>query len=456
MKPALIAFFVLIASAVPVFAGDPAPNDFAYGMRLVTADGEALYEAAVPPEVYRGVTRADLGDLRVFNGRNEVVPFAVIRPSLESAPPAESGPLPIFPVYAGPGRRAENLSLHVKKDRTGAIINVTTGNGVGTGRVIAAYLVDARRVGMPVSALELEPQAPGEGIVSKVSVDAGTDLERWTGIARETTIVSMRYGEHRLERRTIELGSVKAAYFRISCDEPAGMPELAGVRARLAVSAREQARQWLSVAAMKITGKDGYSEYSFDTSGRMPVDRIRAILPQDNTLVNATFFSRPSKEGPWINRQSSVLYTLRLRGHDVKNADISIPPCSDRYWLMRVDRAGGGLGRGVPKLEFGWVPEKLVFVARGAAPFTLAYGSSRVEAGESGGNELLEQLKDLQKENVVAKAAGIGPGIVLGGENALRPGMTPHDWKIAVLWSVLVLGVALLTWMAVRLYRQMK
>lgn len=453
MKHVLLVLCMLAASAGPVFAGDPSPKDFAYGLQLVTSNGEALYEAVIPAEVYRGVTRGDLGDLRVFNGRNEIVPSAVIRPSLETAPPAESAPLPIFPVYAGVGSKAGDLSMQVKKDRNGAIINVTTGNGPGTGRVIIAYLVDARRVGKPVSALELEPRTTTEGIVSRVSVDSSSDLERWSGMARDTTIVSMRYGEHMLERRTIELYSEKPSYFRISSDDPGRMPELAGVRAILAVSAEEQDRQWQSVAAAKITEKDGYSEYSFDTAGRMPVDRIRVSLPQANTLVNATFLSGKTKEGPWVIRKSSPVYQLRLQGHDARNADIALPPCSDRYWLMRVDRGGGGLGRGVPKLDFGWVPGKLLFVARGVPPFTLAYGSSRLGPGENG---LPGQLGNLRKENAPAKTAIIGPRTVLGGEAALRPGMTPRDWKTAVLWGVLVLGVSLLAWMAARLYRQMK
>jgi hypothetical protein len=455
MRYLILAFFLIFVVAVAAFGKAPEPNDFAHGMLLKTDGREALYEATLSLPVYRSVIRGDLGDLCVFNGQREVVPFAVVRPALETARLAESAPLPIFPLFASPGQRAEGLSLRVKKDKTGSIINVTTGADAGTGREIAAYLVDAGRIGAAVSALELELRSREGGFVRRVSVESGADLEHWTTISPETTIVSLRYGAHTLERRTVELGSSRASYYRISSPDPGGMPELAGVRARPAAEAREPERQWISVAA-KETVKGGMLEYTFDTAGHMPVDRIRAELPQDNTLVNAAFFSRPSKEDPWTARQSSLLYKLRLQGHDIRNADISFPPCSDRYWLMRIDQSGGGLGRGAPKLEFGWVPEKLVFVARGNGPFTLACGSAQARVDGDRGNELLTEFKNLRKENVVAKTATIGPLTVLGGETALRPGMTPHDWKTAVLWGALVLGVALLAWMAIRLYRQLK
>ncbi len=455
MRYVILAFFLIFVAADAVFAKAPEPNDFAHGMLLKTDGREALYEATLSLPVYRSVTRGDLGDLCVFNGQGEVVPFAIVRPALETARPAESVQLPIFPLFAEPGQRAENLSLRVKKDKSGSIIDVTTGANAGAGREIAAYLVDAGRIGAAVSALELELRLRDGGFVRRVSVESGADLEHWATVSPETTIVSLRYGAHTLERRTVELGSVRAFYYRISSPDPGGMPELAAVRAKPAAESREPQRQWISAAAREA-GKEDVWEYTFDTAGHMPMDRIRANLPQDNTLVNATIFSRPSKKDRWTARQSSLVYKLRLRGHEIRNADISFPPCSDRYWLMRIDQSGGGLGKGAPKLEFGWIPEKLLFVARGNGPFTLACGSSRARVEGDRGNELLTEFKNLRKENVVAKAATIGSLTDLGGEAALRPGMTTHDWKTAVLWGALVLGVALLAWMAIRLYRQLK
>ncbi|HET6420231.1 MAG TPA: DUF3999 domain-containing protein [Geobacteraceae bacterium] len=451
----ILAILLVFAVAGPAFANQPRPDDFAYGMFLKTDGGEALYETMLSLPVYRSVTRGDLGDLCVFNGQREVVPFAIIRPPLETARQAESVPLPIFPLFAPVGQRAENLSLQVTKDKTGSIINVTTGTGAGQGREISAYLVDAGHAGPAVSALELELRALGDGFVRRVTVESGTDLEHWTTISPETTIVSLRYGAHTLERRTIELGSVRASYYRISSPDPGGMPELAGIRARLAAEAREPERQWITSAPGKAV-KGGISDYTFDTAGHMPVDRIRVELPQDNTLVNAIFYSRPSKGEPWTARQSTLVYRLRLQGHYIANADITFPPCTDRYWLMRIDQTGGGLGVGTPKLVFGWVPEKLVFVARGAGPFILACGSLRARVDGNGGNELLAEFKNLRKENIVAKSATIGPRTILGGETALRPGIIPRDWKTCILWGALVLGVALLAWMAIRLHRQLK
>jgi hypothetical protein len=62
--------------------GSLRPNDFAYGMPITTTD-HTIYKALIPTAVYQGTTRADLGDMRVFNAAKQTVPMA-IRPQSSS------------------------------------------------------------------------------------------------------------------------------------------------------------------------------------------------------------------------------------------------------------------------------------------------------------------------------------------------------------------------------------
>ncbi|HEX2933303.1 MAG TPA: DUF3999 family protein, partial [Candidatus Binatia bacterium] len=71
-----IVFIFMIMPSLAVAAADR-PDDFAYGMTIHADGQEALYEIDIPPAVYRGVSRSDLGDIRIFNGQGEVVPHAL-------------------------------------------------------------------------------------------------------------------------------------------------------------------------------------------------------------------------------------------------------------------------------------------------------------------------------------------------------------------------------------------
>jgi hypothetical protein len=66
----LTQVFVFIIFFVFSLSGRTAekPADYAYGLKIEASGSEALYDVTLPPSVYRGVTRRDLGDVRVFNG----------------------------------------------------------------------------------------------------------------------------------------------------------------------------------------------------------------------------------------------------------------------------------------------------------------------------------------------------------------------------------------------------
>ena len=69
---------VLLALTFPATADTPLrPADFAYGIPIETTGDAPFHEFSVPQSVYESVTRTDLGDLRVFNARDEIVPHAL-------------------------------------------------------------------------------------------------------------------------------------------------------------------------------------------------------------------------------------------------------------------------------------------------------------------------------------------------------------------------------------------
>ena len=70
-------------------------------------------------------------------------------------------------------------------------------------------------------------------------------------------------------------------------------------------------------------------------------------------------------------RLDELVYRLRQSGSEIASPDIQVGASgttAERWWMIRIDQRGGGLGSGTPVLNVGWVPHQLVFAARGAAP----------------------------------------------------------------------------------------
>jgi hypothetical protein len=103
-------------------------------------------------------------------------------------------------------------------------------------------------------------------------------------------------------------------------------------------------------------------------------------------------------------------------------------------------------------MRAGWLPQQLVFAARGGSPFVLAYGSSTAMSNALPIRTLVPGYDTPAAPAIgVAKPQSTNVEALGGAERLTRP----IDAKRWLLWSTLVLGVIVLGWMAWRLSRQM-
>ena len=87
-------------------------------------DGKgAIYSVELPEDVYKTVTRNDLGDIRVFNGAGEVVPHTIRASRKEDVIRDEWQPLPYFPLYREATGDAGDLSMQVRWSPDGSILS---------------------------------------------------------------------------------------------------------------------------------------------------------------------------------------------------------------------------------------------------------------------------------------------------------------------------------------------
>ena len=110
------------------------------------------------PSVYEGAVRADLGDLRVFNGDGAAgaarVPRASPAAAREAAAPVA---LPLFPLRVDRDRRdVGDLTLSVRRDAAGTTVEPRHARRrAGAGERLAGYVLDASALESPLVALTL-------------------------------------------------------------------------------------------------------------------------------------------------------------------------------------------------------------------------------------------------------------------------------------------------------------
>lgn len=454
---AALALLSLLAPQLDSAAQTSRPlrfNDFRYSAPLSLDSGSAIHQAILPLAVYQGSVRADLGDLRVFNADGEVVPYAIRRPAAATAARPSQVNLPFFPIYADAPGELQDLQLQVRRDAGGTIVDLKSADRRSGQARLAAYLVDASAVRQALESLEFEwaqPNASSSSFSGALKVEASDDLAHWHELVTAAPVARFEFQGHRLEQRKVALPAASAKYWRISWPAAQAPLEIGALRGEVAGTVSEAPREWLSVSGSALADKPG--EYAFDLGAHVPVDRVRIDLPQNNTLAEASLLRRSSMQSPWQPVTSAVLYRLLHAGQEVRSADLAVGPHTARYWLLRVDQRGGGIGRAAPSLRAGWLPNQLLFIARGAPPFKLAYGAVNVGSAEVAIDHLLPGYQ--QGGALTALRAEVGAPTELMSVPATAP-KPPLPWKKYILWTTLVLAVALLGWMAYRLTRQME
>ena len=205
----------------------------------IEADGsEALYEVAVPAALYQGVVRADLGDVRVFNGAGEVVPHAW-RPRHTAIAEAQTmQKLTLFPLRGQPGANIDSLALRVQRGAGGAVsVNV---DRAAPYQCAPAHVVRlSRRQHAPEPrCVRLNSIGAGAGGFSgRLRVDGSDDLGAWHTLVAAAPVLSLEVGGQRLEQKRIELPQQKLKYLRLSWvgdSTGTSAPELTAARGELA------------------------------------------------------------------------------------------------------------------------------------------------------------------------------------------------------------------------------
>ena len=446
---------VVLSWASTVAAQPAQPLEFARSAELALEGKGAIYSLNLPLEMYRGLERRDMGDLRVQNAAAESVPHALVRPPSSERKPAASIALPYFPVLGAPGKPVEDMVLRVERSPNGAVkAVVSTGErGAAAARRTVAYVVDASAAQSPLRELRFDWEPESDSTSLDLRIEASDDLRSWRGIG-SGVLIRLKHGDAVLERRAIELSPAKAAYFRISWRGQDSW-KLTGINAVPVDGFAESPRAWLRVQA---TAGPKPGEYVFELPTSLPVDRLRFELPQENTVASSVLVAQPKPGAPERVVTSGVLYRMEHRGQKLANPDLEITPTTEPRLLLRVDSRGGGLGSGMPVLQAGYVPHRLVFVARGEPPFRAQFGNKEaaptalavqtIVPGYSPDKEitaLAAKLGEVRTREIV-KPTGI---------DAARGYAEKVDEKKLWLWVALLAAVFVIVGMALKLTRQL-
>ncbi|MGB3211587.1 MAG: DUF3999 domain-containing protein [Desulforhopalus sp.] len=444
-----------------VMAEDITARDFAKGYYLEVDNTTAVHSLELPEEVYHTVQSADLRDVRVFNGAGEVIPHDFRTVKVGSTELREKRSIPFFPLFQVDSLSdPEGFSLQVSRDTAGAIVNITSNPASDTvDRKITGYLLDLSKLKRTASDLDFQWVKESDSSVFTVNVQQSNDLVRWIPLVHKATLADLKFGGQQVARRTVHLPRQPLKYLKLTWQESRWPLRLTDVTSFSHVLEARRKRRWISLDNGTVLEKNDRLTVDFATNSRLPVSSVQIRFPETNSIANLSIQSRPDDDTGWKTRCEQVFHHLTFNGAAIHSEPCSFPMTTDHLWRVVVRQDGAGLRSDsrMITMQLGWQPNELIFIGRGTPPYLLAFGSGKLAQKEknAGDGMVLQAIKTESSAQVV-DVAQLGKSISLGGDSALRSPSQPPPWKQWFLWAVLVLGVALLAFMARSLNREIK
>lgn len=456
---------------LPLAALAAKPGDYARGIELQAGDGQPMQELVLPDEVYAGVLRADLGDLRVFNADGTAVPHALCAPAVPQ-PVLRDVALAVIPLQAAApaGDQGLRVDLHASSSEAGVeVIELHAAGGPGV-RVMRrsgvsssgalrpqAWVMDARAVELPLQAIRVGGQSSDGASEVQVQVEASEDLDRWQVVVGNTTLLRSGESAPLLERVRIALPLARYRYLRLERVD-GGVPlRLVGVTAEVQEPPPPPVPLRFFASAQASTAPQ---TALYDAGRLAPLEYARLLLPVANMSLQVALESRATpatdEDPQWQPRWQGEVNSVAVDGVDPDALPIRFAPTADRYWRLRILGGAETLGAAQPQLELAYLPGRLRFLAQGRGPYTLAFGSARAEPATRACDRLLADVSEAERRGVSGVAYPASGAKELGGAEMLAPAPKPTPLRLILLWVTLAVGALALVAMALSLLRQIR
>lgn len=417
---------------------------------LETTTSEPLYQTTLTKEVYQTSDSNHLKGLSVTNADGESVPYALApygNVYLESKTSEESKPLVIFPIQEDTLAQSDDMSIQLNSHDNQTSVSVTAKDANTAAKVY--YLFDLGKKHPTFKKLTLDWQGQ-EGQLLTVDVLTSNNLKDWTTVG-QAALLKVANDDQAILQNTITLDHlIKSRYLKIQPQDAADNFGLTSVN--IAVSHKKALSLplvWQTIASPQRSQKDTATHIDFESMGRYPAEYLNISLPQSNTITQVTVLTRNNKNESWRRVTRTSLYRINKNDKEYANKDIHIPKTTARYWRLTFNQANGGIGKKSPQLSLGWLPDILIWNARGPSPYHLNTSDTSGAANMVPMANLLKpyaskKVKDLPVANLR----------LISNEKTNNTWSAPTNYKRLWLWGGLLLGVLALAIMAFSLIKQ--
>ena len=446
---ALITLILSVMTPTIVTANAPSLDDFAYTASL-TSGKTSLRQIDLPVDVYTKMYRGDYGDLRIFSADAQLVPHQFSRAETSSS--TELVNLNFYPFNKQQANDDGNIRIEINQTTGQQQLKINQSlESKNDNKVEYQYIIENSPLQKQYQSLckvKLYWQQSQTSLILGLKLESSKDLQNWTSLSKKLNVSRLNYGDSQLVRDEVEFSCTSQPYLRLtwlnqSTHDKVSLSSIQGFYTHK----NGQKTQWKRFEKPTYN-KQGH--WLFESNVVAPLVQMEFKAPQNGLLYKGKIFSRPSNDQAWRYRDQVTQYRLNLGDSELQSNPFSLGAINDRYWKFEPTIETQYTDSQLPQISAAWRSNKVLFIAQGNPPFTLAFGNPNVLPAKN--SDLNNLIQSLQESGSTVDAVNL-MSIEEGAQSFNRDGKS--GWKKIALWIVLLLGTLMMGLMAYRLYKQM-
>ena len=446
-----LAALALVASFVPASAAPYGVDDFAHSATLSDAK-TSLREIEIPKTLYEKMQRRDYGDLRVFSADGQIVPHQFSQSSQRLDSKHET-PLVFYPFSKEQAANPSNIQVIInqKAGEQSLQINQHLASEHSPKPNEYQYIIEnqtKKRKGSPkLCKLQLDWEQDKPSSIISFKLESSDQLQNWRTLSNKLTVSRLNYSGSQLLHNQVHFSCTSQKYLRLTWLQPSQQTHLVQLKG-LYTKKGEQQIQWQSFGKPRYSAEE--KGWLFESNIIASISTLEFVAPQDGLLYKGTLYSRDNEKEAWRYRKEVSQYRLNMGDTILQSNPVSISPNNDRFWKLKMQTEAQFTENQLPEIRAGWMPKQLHFLAQGNGPFTLAFGNYAIKSDQR--NSLSDLIDSIKRSGASIDRVSIGE---IKNNNKSFKAEEKTPWKLILLWLLLILGTALMGFMAYRLFQQM-
>jgi len=442
-------------------------SDFAYGVEFSPNNKQALQALTLSEHFYQNTVNPNGGDFRIFDANGQEMPFT-IKTAHVNIKDIKKNKLEFYPVYGKTEADLNALSFSLEKENISLLINDQKSEQTNDTSLLG-YIIDTGELENIVG-FSFDWSKPEVGFIDDIVIEQSDDLISWSSILNKASLSRLNHLGSVIGNDRLMLSSRNTErYLRMTwgADTKEFLLKSVISESQVLFDALSNQQKSMVLTLDKVDSSTDLpsntfadNSYLLSVGGTLPVTGLEFVDVNENYFFRADLFALSNgyeagkRNQFWKNRGDINQYHLHVGQKQIKSDATTFDPIKYPVWLFSFNEPRAFNTSGPPRVKVTWLPEKLLFIAKGEAPYTLAYGNPGVQKARHDLSSIVGQLNSQEWVKILAQAADLSTPAMLGGEAKLQAPKTGFPWKTICLWLVLVLGVGVLARMCWILFKQ--